>query len=310
MALNLNSLLEDGTLAPDLSQEIFSRVYEQSAAARLAKPAQMSIKGNTFLIDSGRVEADIVEEGQAKPVSNPTLGFVKATPIKAAVITTWTKEFRLANPARALDLLRDKLVEAINEQVDAAVFYGRKVKSKSDIDGVRFINETANRVTLGTAPVNEGGIARDIMAGYDLVLGSDKAQDFTAFAADPRFRSTTANAVDANGRPISTIDLTNGGLNSQTGSLYGLPVAYSRSVSGRYGIGNPDTGVRAFGGDYGNALRLGFVEDISVKMTDVATVDGVSLWQTNQEAILAEAIFSYVVDPEAFVAYETTPAGS
>ena len=89
------------------------------------------------------------------------------------------------------------------------------------------------------------------------------------------------------------------------GSLLGLPVAYSKAVSGQYGVGNEDTKVRAFGGDFQGNLKFGFVDDIKIKMTDTATVGGISMWETNREAALVEAIFGfYIHDLNSFVAYE------
>lgn len=306
--MNLSDAIANGSLGPELSNEIFGRVSERSVIARAAKRTDMAISGNTFLIDVGRAEASIVEEGQPKPVSNSALGFVKAVPIKAAVISTWTKEFRLANPAAALQRVQDKLVEAINDQIDYAVLYGKDVRLDTDIAGLTPLNDTTNRVTLGTASAAEGGLYTDMLSGYDLVTDAG-AYDFTSFVADPRMRSTLAGAVDVNGRPIYS----NGtNLGATSGDLFGLPVEYGRVVSGRAGNGKPDTGVRAFGGDFAGAMRFGFVDDISIKLSDSATVDGVSLWETNQEAALCEAIFSFViVDHDAFVAYEAAadPAG-
>lgn len=302
--MNLKDAIANGSLGPELSNEIFTRASETSVIARAAKRTDMAISGNTFLIDVGRPEAGIVEEGQRKPVSNTALGFVKAVPIKAAVITTWTKEFRKANPARAIDRVADNARQAVADQIDYAVIYGKDVRTDRPVAGLNPLNATTNRVTLGTATAAKGGLYTDMLAGYDLVTDNGD-YDFTGFVADPRMRSTLAGAVDVNGRPIYT----NGtNLRATSGDLFGLPVEYGRVVSGRAGNGKPDTGVRAFGGDFANALKFGFVEDISIKLTDSATIDGVSLWETNQEAALCEVIFSYViVDQDAFVAYETAP---
>ena len=300
MTFTLQDAVGNGLLPKELSGEIFKRVTETSAIAKIAGRTDLSIQGNRFLIDTGKVEADVVAEGAAKPVDGFSLSYVETTPLKAAVIVDWTKEFRLANPAGVMERIQEKLVEAINEQIDAAVLYGKSVKSKADIPNVKFLNQTTNRVELGTAEQNAGGLTADIFSGYDNVL--EGGYDFTGFVADPRLRSKLFSATDANGRPVyqATPDL-----RDNFGNLLGLPVSYSKSVSGRYGRAGTDTGVRAFGGDFQNNLKFGFIEDINIKMSDQATVDGVSLWQTNKEAALVEAIFGYVInDVDAFAAYE------
>lgn len=311
MTLTLDKASKDGLLPKEMAGEIFDRVTETSAIAKIAGRTDMSIQGSRFLIDTGKVEADVVAEGKAKPVSDFSLSYVETTPLKAAVIVDWTKEFRLANPAGVMDRIQGKLVEAINEQIDAAVLYGMSVKSKAKIPNVTFLNQTKNRVVLGAAKKTEGGLTADIFAGYDAVLNG--GHDFTGFVADPRLRSQLFSATDVNGRPVyqATPDL-----RDSMGSLLGLPVSYAKSVSGRYGRAGADTGVRAFGGDFQNNLKFGFIEDINIKMSDQATVDGVSLWQTNKEAALVEAIFGFVIkDVNAFAAYTAaddkpaTPAG-
>ena len=104
---------------------------------------------------------------------------------------------------------------------------------------------------------------------------------------------------------LAGADLVN--LKDNLGTLLGLPVSYGRAVSGKVGA-SADTKVRAFGGDW-SALKYGFVDKISIRRTDQATInDGgtqVNLWQNNMEAMLVEAQFGWVLtDKSAFVAYE------
>ncbi|MDO4820912.1 MAG: phage major capsid protein [Rothia sp. (in: high G+C Gram-positive bacteria)] len=300
MALELTEFIKDGSLAPQLANEVFTRVTESSVVGKVAGTGQFDLVGTQYMIDAGKIEADIVGEGEAKPVSSYKPSFVRAVPLKAAVIITWTKEMRAKNPGNIMDRIQEKLTEAIQEQIDAAVIYGKTVKSDSQIEGVTYLNQTEKRVELGNVAANAGGLATEMIAGYNQVTAA--GEDFTGFIADPLLRGKLISAVDVQGRPVyqSSIDL-----KDQMGTLYGLPMAYGKSVSGRYGVGKADTKVRAFGGDFKKNLKLGFLENINIKLTDSATVDGVSLWQTNQEAALCEAIFGYVIkDPNAFVAYE------
>ena len=126
----------------------------------------------------------------------------------------------------------------------------------------------------------------------------------TAFAADKRLAPELLSQTDTLGRPIYAPSIN---LKQGAGTLHGLPIDYSRAVSGKIGQ-SEDTKVRAFGGDF-SQLMYGFAEDITFSRTDQATImDGgqsINLWQNNMEAILVEAIFGWVIkDTGAFVAYE------
>ena len=306
MTLTLDSLKKQGALPQEMSDEIFKRVTETSTIAQVAGRADMTMNGGKYLIDSGVVEADIVEEGKPKPVSEFSLGWVETVPLKAAVIVPWTKEARLANPAGIFDRIQEKMVEAINQQIDAAIIYGKSVKSKQQIPNIPYLNQSTNRVKLGSTALNKGGLRADVLQGYDLV--ADGGYDFTGFIADPRARSIFAAATDTAGRPL--FDSTNTLGNTATNVL-GLPAAFGKAVSGRYGNSNPDTGVRMIGGDFATNLRFGFIDNISVRMTDQATIGGVSMFETNQEAALVEAIFSYIIpNIDAFAVYEGEKAAA
>lgn len=306
-AVTLESMQDSGALAPEMSGEIFKRVREKSIVSRIAGTAPMSITGNQFVINTGQVEADIVPEAGAKPISKPGVTLKSVTPVKAALIVYWSKEARLKNPAGVLDNLSEQMADAIWRQVDMAVLHGRSAKSGAAIADVEYVNQTANRVELGTATKAQGGLTADLLSGYGTVV--DAGYDFSAFAADPRFRTSLMGAVDLQGRPVyqSTVDLRDG-----MSTTLGLPTAYGKAVSGGIG-GNTETAVRAFGGDFAGNLRLGFVEQITMRRSDQATlVDGgetVPLWQHNMEAALVEAIFGWVLhDTDAFVAYENAVA--
>ena len=306
MALSLSNMVADGKLAPELSNEVFDRVSNESAIAKVAGRTEVSIRGTEVLIDTGKLRAAIVEEGQPKPTDQFDLGLATIKPLKAAVIVPWTKETRLANPAGVLTRIKNKMVEAIHEQIDAAVMYGKSVKDNKQVPGLAYLNQTKTRVELGSTTKANGGLTGDVVAGYS-ALG-DKAVDLTGFVADNSMRAQFLGATDLQGRPLysDAVDL-----KSRMGNVLGLPVSYTPAVSGRYGTGNTDNGVRMFGGDFQKNLKFGFVEDINIKITDTAYVGGVSLWETNQEAALVEAIFGfYINDVNNFVAYENKTAGT
>ena len=105
------------------------------------------------------------------------------------------------------------------------------------------------------------------------------------------------NALDAQGRPLyqSSPDIT-----AKFGTVMGVPTTYSRAVSGYEKAKTGAAKLLGVGGDFKDALRLGFVETITYrKATERA--GGVDLFDRNMGAILAEAQFGWVLrDPKAF----------
>jgi hypothetical protein len=141
-----------------------------------------------------------------------------------------------------------------------------------------------------------------------LLVSVDSRFEFSGWAIDPRFRSAIAREGvyrDANGN----IDPSRVNLASQGGDVLGLPAQFGRAVGGDLGA-STDSGIRIIGGDFGQ-LRYGFADQIRVKVTDTASLtDGsatVSMWQTNQVAILIEVTFGWLLgDKEGFVKFANT----
>src|SRR5690606_29039077 len=174
------------------------------------------------------------------------------------------------------------------------------------------VNATTNRVELDLSQGANPDAVAQLLAGVSLVEDDEDGNyDVSAFAARPRVRSKLATLRDANGNPVFQ------GADPGPGAETNLPAgmnsllclwgADSRTICGKVGAVD-DQGVQMFAGDF-SQLGWGFADDIRIKVSDQATVGGVSMWQTNQIAVLAEATFGWIVnDPNAFVAYDV-PAG-
>lgn len=85
---------------------------------------------------------------------------------------------------------------------------------------------------------------------------------------------------------------------TDSSGLPGFPVRFGRAVGGDLGAAT-DSGMRLLGGDF-SQLRYGYADQVRVKVTDSATVtdatgQAVSMWQTNQVALLVEVTFGWVV---------------
>lgn len=301
-ATTLSSLDAEGILPKPLVGEILKRVQHESVVMRVAGTTPVSITGNTIATAVGNPVAGIVGEGEAKPVVKGGVKLKTFKPIKAAALMYWSKEARIANPAGYLDNFVEQLTGAVTQAVDMAVIHGKNALTGAEISGVEYLTQTKNTVELGTAAAASGGLGADFLAGMSPV--ADAGYDFNALIADSRLRPKLIGATDTTGRPLyqGNLDLT-----SKVDSMFGLPITYSKAVSGAIGAVE-DTKIRAIGGDFDKNVKLGFVEQINFKRTDTATLnDGgttINLWQQNMEAILVEAIFGWVItDVNAFTKY-------
>ncbi|WP_378144810.1 phage major capsid protein [Cnuibacter sp. UC19_7] len=312
MVTTIEGLDADGLVPKPIATEILTKAAEASVVQRLAGTMPVPLEGAAVAVQTGHIEAGVVGEGELKPVGGTSYSSKTIKPIKVAAISIHSKELRRRNPLGVLENIKADLSGAITRSFDLAVMYGRNAKTGGLISDVEYINQTTNRVILGTTAITDGGIAKDLLNGYDLVVNGDQVNDdFTGFAADRRLRSRLVGAVDNQGRPIfqQSVDLKN-----PVDNVLGLPAAYGKAVSGRVGA-SPASNVLAFGGDWGG-IKYGFAEQMTLSVSDQATIvdggDTYHLWQQNLEAYLVEAIFGWVItDTDSFVAYQSaavTPA--
>lgn len=240
-------------------------------------------------------------EGGVKPLSGTAWDTRSFSPIKLATIVTVSEEFANTNPQGLFTQLQGDLAYAIGRGIDLAVFHGKQPLSGGALAGIDTNNVIAN--TTNYRNLKNGKIYDDLLDGYDLV--SEKFE-FGGWAADPRIRSRLVREAvwkDNNGNT----DANRVDLSAKSGDILGLPAQFGRAVGGDLGAAT-DSGLRIIGGDF-SQLRYGFADQIRVKITDTATLtdannQAVSMWQTNQVAILIEVTFGWVLgDKQAFVKY-------
>lgn len=316
--------LPEWMLPKEVTGDIFAKVAEDASLLSLGQQISVSMGENVMRYGSTDPEAGQVgvgtafdqREGYAKPLSGFAFGEEKSfSPIKLATIITVSDEFVTVNPEGLYGEIAPKLTAAVGRAAELACFHNRSALTGGALAGTSNNGSVVGGIPVGnqlTLDLSEN-LVDQILAGYDLVVNDeDKNFDFTGFAAHPQFRSKLAQARDRQGNLAfqaagASLNLVQGPVNLRAGlgDLLGLPVAFGKAVSGR--IGNyVGTDIRLVGGDF-SQFAYGFADGIKLKVSDVATVRGVSMWETNQVAILAECTFGwYVNDASAFVAW--TPA--
>lgn len=317
--------LDSDRLPKNVVGDIFSKAQDQSIMLQLGRRIPIGINENIlttpdFFPEAGQVGGTTLasREGEEKPIQGVSYGTTRSfSPIKLAVVVTVSEEYARENVDALYTQLSGALSGAVARAADLAVFHNRDAITGSALVGTTsnsYINATTNESTIDFADVSApNDVIEQIIEGVELVeneVDGSTPKNFqcTAFAADKSMRTKLARVRlgDGYGSPMFGNTFPNTGasidLNGSTQQLMGLPIVYGRSVKGALGAYAGST-ARMFTGDW-SQVAWGFADEIRVKVSDEATVGGVSMWQTNQIAVLAEATFGWVVnDPEAFTRY-------
>lgn len=280
---------------------IWDNAMKGSVVQSLAGSVPVSINGTAIPIPVGQPTAGIVQEGGLKPVATLSSKVKTVTPVKAAVMILYSEETAKADPLGEYSRIQRALGEAIARAIDTAIIHGIDANTGTAITGKEALTSTTKVQELDLASTATGYFTKQLSAAYDKVVldDADEAEfGFDHFLLAPKFRSNLVNALDAQGRPLyqQAPDIT-----AKFGTVLGVPATYSRAVSGYERAKTPAAKLLGIGGDFKDALRLGFVETITYrKATERA--GGVDLFDRNMGAILAEAQFGWVLrDPRAFV---------
>lgn len=279
---------------------IWDNVMKGSVAQQLAGSVPVSINGTAIPIPVGQPTAGIVAEGGLKPVATLATKVKTVTPVKAAVMILFSEETAKADPLGEYSRIQKALGEAIARAIDTAIIHGIDATTGTAITGKESLVSTTKNTVIDPAQTAPGYLTKQLSAAYDSVVLDDEDEaeyGFDHFLFAPKFRSSLVNALDAQGRPLyqSSPDIT-----AKFGTVMGVPTTYSRAVSGYEKAKTGAAKLLGIGGDFKDALRLGFVETITYrKATERA--GGVDLFDRNMGAILAEAQFGWVLrDPKAF----------
>lgn len=273
------------SLPAEVSAEIITKVQEESAIMRLAKPINLPGRGLTIPVIAGDPEANWVDETNAKPVSNPTLSQKNMKGYTLAVIVPFSNQFKRDAQALYAEIV-SRLPKVLGNKFDATIFHGTAPGTGFD-------------VLTGCAAETISGTGKSF---YKALVNSDVAiaaagYAVNGYAMSPQARGEMLLAEDNNKRPLFVNNVAEGGIPR----LLGQPVYYTRGV---YGVGdatNPD--VLGVAGDWTQA-RYGIVQGVDVSISDQATLtisnSQVNLWERNMFAIRAEIEVGFIATTDAF----------
>ena len=273
------------TLPAEVSAEIITKVQEESAIMRLAKPINLPGRGLTIPVIAGDPEANWVDETNAKPVSNPTLSQKNMKGYTLAVIVPFSNQFKRDAQALYAEIV-SRLPKVLGNKFDATIFHGTAPGTGFD-------------VLTGCTTETISGTGKSF---YKALVNSDVAiaaagYAVNGYAMSPQARGEMLLAEDNNKRPLFVNNVAEGGIPR----LLGQPVYYTRGVYGAGDATNPD--VLGVAGDWTQA-RYGIVQGVDVSISDQATLtisnSQVNLWERNMFAIRAEIEVGFVATADAF----------
>jgi len=308
----------DNLLPKTITSAMFDKAQENSLVLRLGERIPISygetvIPVQTKLPEVGQVgtgTTNAQREGGTKPLTGVAWDSRSIQPIKLAAIVTASTEFARTNPQGFYTKLQSDLGKALGRGFDLAVFHGKQPLTGGALAGIdtnNVLNNTTNVVNTDT--VTNNTLYDELLTAYEMVSTDF---DFDGWAVDTRFRARLIREGaerDVNGNIQNPAALN---LNTTQGSILGFPVQYGKAVVGDLGAATA-TSTKIIGGEF-NQLKWGFADEVTVKVSDqVSLTDGtntISMWQTNQVAILIEVTFGWLVgDLDAFVKI-TNPSGS
>lgn len=276
-----------GVVLPnEVSSEIWKKTVEESAVMQLARRIELPGAGLEFPMITGEPTANWVNETEAKPVSNHTVGSKKMKGYTMAVIVPFSNQFR-----RDMGRLYDEMVasapKALGTKLDKTVFGGDEVPGElfdtmKDVASVEIESDPWTGLVTADATVSAGD---GILNGW---------------AIAPQAKAMLLTATDTMGRPLFVGSMTG---SAAVPSLMGQPTHVKKGVYLAKSGGNPAQ--LGFAGDWSSAL-YGVVEDIKTSFTEQAsiTIDGesVNLWERNMFAVRFEFEVGFRMKyPEHFV---------
>lgn len=284
-----------GTLfKPELITDMFNKVKGHSTLAKLCGGTPIPFAGIDVFTFSMDGEASIVGEGGNNPAGNASFGTVSIKPIKFVYQHRLTDEFVKMSEEKQLpyfEAFSDGFAKKIARALDIAAIHG--VNPADNTASTQFIGN--NCFDLGVAAtVTYNASAPD--DNVDSAVAPIQAADgiVTGIAMAPAFGSALGamKTTDSN-LPIYPEYR----FGANPGTFGGMTADINNTVS----FGNsPD---RAIVGDFANAFRWGYAENVTFEIIPYGDPDGLGdLKQKNQIVLRSEAFIGWgILDPSSFV---------
>ena len=293
-----------GTLfKPELVTELFSKVKGHSALAKLSGASPMPFAGTDTFIFTMDGEAAIVGEGAQKPAGDAALTSVTIKPIKFVYQHRVTDEFIRLSEEKQIPYLRtyaDGFAKKIARGMDIAAMHGVNpaTGSASAIVGT---NSFQGTVTDASHIITYNSSTPD--DNIDAAVGAIQTSDgiVTGIAMAP-----------AMGAAIGAMKMTDSGAAMYPEFRFGgNPAAFgalASDINSTVAFGTNQK-LRAIVGDFANAFKWGYAENITLEIIQYGDPDGQGdLKRTNEIVLRSEAYIGWgILDANSFALIKVNP---
>ena len=282
-----------GTLfKPELVTDMFSKVKGHSTLAKLCGATPVPFAGTDTFVFSMDGEASIVGEGGSKPAGNAEFGTVTIKPIKFVYQHRITDEFVKMSEEKQLpylDAFSDGFAKKMARALDIAAFHGVNPadNTTSTIVGTNcFDTAVTSTITYDSAAPDDN---------IDSAVAPIQTADgiVTGIAMSPAFGSALG-AMKTTDSNLSIYPEFRFGANPE--NFGGMACDINNTVS----FGNSLD--RAIVGDFANAFRWGYAENVTFETIEFGDPDGLGdLKRKNQIVLRAECFVGWgILDASSF----------
>lgn len=282
-----------GTLfKPELVTEMFNKVKGHSSLAKLCGATPIPFAGTDIFVFSMDGEASIVGEGANKPAGNAAFNVVTIKPIKFVYQHRVTDEFVKLSEEKQLPYLEafsDGFAKKISRALDIAGIHGVNPYDGNTSDTIGnncFDKAVTTTITFDSAAPDDN---------IDSAVAPIQAADgiITGIAMAPAFGSALGALKTKNSNLPIYPEYRFG---ANPGNFGGMTSDINNTVS--FG-GSLD---RAIVGDFANAFKWGFSENIPLEIIEYGDPDGQGdLKRTNQIVLRSEAYIGWgILDSGSF----------
>lgn len=281
-----------GTLfKPELVTEMFNKVKGHSSLAKLCGATPIPFAGTDIFVFSMDGEASIVGEGANKPAGNAAFNVVTIKPIKFVYQHRVTDEFVKLSEEKQLPYLEafsDGFAKKISRALDIAGIHGVNPYDGNTSDTIGnncFDKAVTTTITFDSAAPDDN---------IDSAVAPIQAADgiITGIAMAPAFGSALGALKTNSNLPIYPEYR----FGANPGNFGGMTSDINNTVSFGSSLD------RAIVGDFANAFKWGFSENIPLEIIEYGDPDGQGdLKRTNQIVLRSEAYIGWgILDSSSF----------
>ena len=293
-----------GTLfKPELVTELFNKVKGHSSLAKLCGGSPMPFAGTDTFVFTMDGEAAIVGEGAQKPAGDAALTSVTIKPIKFVYQHRVTDEF--------IRMSEEKQIPYLRAYADG---FAKKIARGMDIAAMHGVNPATGSASAIVGTNSFQGTVTD--AGHIITYNSSTPDDNIDAAVGAIQTSdgivTGIAMAPAMGAAIGAMKMTDSGAAMYPEFRFGgNPAAFgalASDINSTVAFG-ANQKLRAIVGDFANAFKWGYAENITLEVIQYGDPDGQGdLKRTNEIVLRSEAYIGWgILDANSFALIKVNP---